>query len=279
MERNDVVMILTDIAQSNFGEMDIKNCDGDLIEAGFDSMNIINYILMIEERFGFEFDDDDLVLDNFRINRKNSGLCVIKGRAVNDMNNILYCIIRSERILYEALCSIRSLAMIYGKQFDLLTVTVVTDLPLYMFDSVSCFPNVRIDVISEETSHDWLFQCKANMFRVKILALMYYLDKYKSDVLFVDSDTVFVDRPEYIFDYMAHGQFVMNFKCMSLKEVVDRFYGIESDLIKNEDSRKRVIFYRKLYERRRIDSLFSSKTYEIPETFVPYNSWADRIEI
>lgn len=188
------------------------------------------------------------------------------------MNNILYCIIRSERILYEALCSIRSLAMIYGKQFDLLTVTVVTDLPLYMFDSVSCFPNVRIDVISEETSHDWLFQCKANMFRVKILALMYYLDKYKSDVLFVDSDTVFVDRPEYIFDYMAHGQFVMNFKCMSLKEVVDRFYGIESDLIKNEDSRKRVIFYRKLYERRRIDSLFSSKTYEIPETFVPYNS-------
>ena len=78
MERNDVVMILTDIAQSNFGEMDIKNCDGDLIEAGFDSMNIINYILMIEERFGFEFDDDDLVLDNFRSIKKIADYVLLK---------------------------------------------------------------------------------------------------------------------------------------------------------------------------------------------------------
>ncbi len=66
MERNDVVKVLTDIAESNFGDTDIMSCKGDLIEAGFDSMNIINYILMVEERFGFEFDDDDLIIDNFR---------------------------------------------------------------------------------------------------------------------------------------------------------------------------------------------------------------------
>ena len=45
MERNDVVKVLTDIAESNFGDTDIMSCKGDLIEAGFDSMNIINYIL------------------------------------------------------------------------------------------------------------------------------------------------------------------------------------------------------------------------------------------
>ena len=56
MERNDVVMILTDIEQSNFGEMDI----------------------MIEERFGFEFDDDDLVLDNFRSIEKIADYVLLK---------------------------------------------------------------------------------------------------------------------------------------------------------------------------------------------------------
>lgn len=188
------------------------------------------------------------------------------------MNNIVYCVIRSERVLYEALCSIRSLAAVYKEQFNSLSVTVITDLPQYLFASLSGYSNVRIDVVDSQTSQDWISDCGVNMFRVKILALMYYVNKYKTDVLFVDSDTLFVDRLEYVFDCIDRGNFVMNFRCMSLKEVMARFGGVEADSINNDDTRIRVALYKKLYERGEINSSFSSKNYRVPKDFAPYNS-------
>jgi acyl carrier protein len=43
----------------------IKIGDG-LFAIGMDSLNIIELIVAIEEEFGFEFDNEDLIVNNFR---------------------------------------------------------------------------------------------------------------------------------------------------------------------------------------------------------------------
>lgn len=66
MNMNQIIDTLTDILMNNFFEVKYKDNDDDLIEAGMDSIKVINLILIIEDEFNFEFKDEDLLLENFR---------------------------------------------------------------------------------------------------------------------------------------------------------------------------------------------------------------------
>lgn len=48
-------------------EKDIKfDCEDSLVDSGFlDSLSVLELVNALEERFGFVFDDDDLIIENF----------------------------------------------------------------------------------------------------------------------------------------------------------------------------------------------------------------------
>lgn len=56
---------LIEIIQSM--EKDIKfDCEDSLVDSGFlDSLSVLELVNALEERFGFVFDDDDLIIENF----------------------------------------------------------------------------------------------------------------------------------------------------------------------------------------------------------------------
>lgn len=62
---NRIKTILNETINLQHPVAEIK-LEDDLFAVGMDSLNSIKLIIAIEEEFGFEFDDEDLIADNFR---------------------------------------------------------------------------------------------------------------------------------------------------------------------------------------------------------------------
>lgn len=186
--------------------------------------------------------------------------------------NLLYCAIKSEQIVYETIYSIFSLHKIYLNDFNSININIITDFPSEMFDPINRFSNVHIEKIDNKVVESWCLTGGAYIFKVKIHALMYYFSRNDSDVLFVDSDTIYTDKIDYIFKEINNGKFVMNFKCMSINRVIDKYKNVDLSLINDEEARKRIFIYRDMYRVGHIKSQNKTKCYEIPELFTPYNS-------
>ncbi len=52
--------------------------EDDLLAVGMDSLGSIRLVVAIEEEFGFEFNDEDLIIDNFRT--LEDIICYVKKR-------------------------------------------------------------------------------------------------------------------------------------------------------------------------------------------------------
>ena len=62
---NDVIKIVDDIADEKYIDNETQ-LNTKLIELGIDSLRFIRLIVQLEEEFDIEFDDNDLMLENFK---------------------------------------------------------------------------------------------------------------------------------------------------------------------------------------------------------------------
>lgn len=65
MTRIEIIEKMEVIMKENFQEVKYKEFDDNLTECGLDSITTIKLIVIIEETFGFEFADEDLLMKNF----------------------------------------------------------------------------------------------------------------------------------------------------------------------------------------------------------------------
>lgn len=66
MDRELIVKKIIKIIEEEFDSVLIESADANLLESGLNSVDLIQLIILIEEGFGFEFPDEDLVIENFR---------------------------------------------------------------------------------------------------------------------------------------------------------------------------------------------------------------------
>ena len=66
MNKERLVKVLLNIVREEFSDIEIKDLNDELRDNGIDSVKVIKLIIRIEERFKFEFDDEDLIIDNFK---------------------------------------------------------------------------------------------------------------------------------------------------------------------------------------------------------------------
>ena len=66
MDKEQIVKKVIKIIEEKFDNVSIESADANLLESGLNSVDIIQLIILIEEGFGFEFPDEDLVIENFR---------------------------------------------------------------------------------------------------------------------------------------------------------------------------------------------------------------------
>ena len=66
MDKELIVKKIVKIIEEEFDSVSIESADANLLESGLNSVDIIQLIILIEEGFGFEFPDEDLVIENFR---------------------------------------------------------------------------------------------------------------------------------------------------------------------------------------------------------------------
>ena len=189
------------------------------------------------------------------------------------MRYLLYGAINSENILYETIYSITSLTKVMEKDFDDYKVVIVTTFQKERYDVLLNYENIIIENIDENIANQWINSDGSYVFKVKIYMLKYFFNKYKGNVLFVDSDTVFVEKIHKIFDVIESEKVIMNFKCIGIEEVVEKYNQITLNDIDDQDSENRIGIYKDLSNKGKIRSFFDrNKFYQIPETFSPYNS-------
>lgn len=74
------IEVLTEYIRDEIGFKGPLSADEDLLEAGvLDSFNIVTLAMFVQERFGIEFEADDLVRDNLA--RLSSLVALIRTRA------------------------------------------------------------------------------------------------------------------------------------------------------------------------------------------------------
>lgn len=66
MKREKLGETLLNIVRQEFPDIEINDLNEELRDNGIDSVKVIKLIIQIEETFDFEFDDEDLIIDNFR---------------------------------------------------------------------------------------------------------------------------------------------------------------------------------------------------------------------
>lgn len=189
------------------------------------------------------------------------------------MKYLLYGAINSKNILSETIYSILSLFRISREEMRNYKIVIVTTFKKEMFGPLRAFNNVFIEQISSEIANNWINADQTYVFKVKIFILKYFFSKYKGNVVFVDSDTVFIKSPCSIFDIIKENKAVMNFRCRGIEEVVDSYRLLDTKDIEDNDARARLDFYRSIKQNREIPSLImSGQKYIVPNNFHPYNS-------
>lgn len=189
------------------------------------------------------------------------------------MRYLLYGAINSGNILYETIYSITSLIKVMGKDFDDYRVVIVTTFQKERYGVLLNYENIIIENISEDMANQWINSDGSYVFKVKIYMLKFFFDKYKENVLFVDSDTVFVDKINKIFDALESNKAIMNFKCIGVEDVVEKYNHITLNDIADQDARNRIRVYKDLSNKKKIRSFFDeNKFYELPKSFYPCNS-------
>ena len=181
------------------------------------------------------------------------------------MKVFLYCAIGLERYKRECIYSMPSLYRQMDK-FSKDKIVVITDVDKW-FEPYHCLINFEVIKLNENIIDKWTLGGKY-MYRCKIESMRYCFDLYKTDIVFLDTDTVILNKNIcHIFESLGYGHFYMHSACTP----VDRALKIV-DEIKFSDinylSLKRIFFYKSIEH----FGFIYQNEYPISTDFVPYNS-------
>ena len=80
--------------------------------------------------------------------------------------------------------------------------------------------DISVIIINEDTIKEWIGSSK-NIFRTKIKCLQYYFQINSGNVLFVDTDTMFIKNISQIFDKISIGDFVFYSIICTMEDYID----------------------------------------------------------
>lgn len=139
------------------------------------------------------------------------------------MKYILYCAINNPILINETIYSLLSLSKTSHFRPDV-RIIILTNLTFPA--TVSCESwfklqnRIIIETICNQSIIDRWTNNGAYRFNIKIEAIRFILDKYKGDVLFVDSDTIFLKDPTPLFDRIGYSRFALLYRYQSYRTLI-----------------------------------------------------------
>lgn len=182
------------------------------------------------------------------------------------MKNIVYCAIKKVELVNETIYSILSLLRFNEWCNREANIIIITD-QVKSFGAVfSKYDNIIFETIQDEIVDEWKRDTDYP-FVFKIKAIQYYFNKYKENLLFIDSDTVIIQDISTLFNYIDKNEVVLHAKGLS----IDKYLQFNKDKILNDNYFAPTLFYSTLRDNEGLISI-NSKKYEIPISFTNYNS-------
>jgi hypothetical protein len=178
------------------------------------------------------------------------------------MNYLLYLAFNNKSFINEAIFSIRSYLQISENQNT--RIIIYSDKVEYFKKSFPDNKQIIYENLSANMIETWLGESKF-MYRLKIKVLMHFIDKYQSNVMLVDTDTIFMKDIQDYFDKIdAKGVAVMYYNENRLDQKIEYIKSFEFAFQENHS------FYKHLDKTGNLSN--SEKTYHIPYSVQIWNS-------
>jgi hypothetical protein len=181
------------------------------------------------------------------------------------MNYILYLAFNNKSFINEAIFSIQTYFRLPEKREDQNTqIIVYTDKEDYFKESFPENKNILYEYLDDDKIACWLGENKF-MYRLKIKVLMHFFDKYKSNVLLVDTDTIYMEDIQEYFEKLEK----MNVAVMYYNE---NRLDQKIEYVKNFDFafQENHAFYKHLENTKSLSN--TKTTYQIPFSTQIWNS-------
>jgi hypothetical protein len=131
-----------------------------------------------------------------------------KIKKANQSKSTLLFMVFGDRCINQALFSLFSILDVYCERKPGFEILILTDLPESFKPFEPLLP-LKTKHIDENTLKIWQ-GVEKNMMRAKIEAITHALRWTGGNVLYLDSDTVLMNRIDWIFQYLTAGGFVMH---------------------------------------------------------------------
>lgn len=183
------------------------------------------------------------------------------------MCKVLYMVFERECLINQTIYSILSLIDEVREQ-DNLIITILTNFSKEKFENILFLKNLRIDIIDDAELDTW--KQNGYIYNVKIFGIMYYFEKYRENVLFIDSDTIVMKEPDMIYREISKNKCFLNCKYKKLKEYFDLQYVADKRRkIDLNELNKAIRFYNSF---KNSQYIMNNRKYEISPEFCYYNS-------
>lgn len=181
------------------------------------------------------------------------------------MNYLLYLAFNNISFVNEAIFSIRSYLQITENADNQNTrIIIYTDKADHFKKSFPDNKQIIYENLSANMIETWLGE-STFMYRLKIKVLMHFFDKYQSNVMMVDTDTIFMEDIEEYFEKIdVEGIAVMYYNENRLDQKIEYIKSFEFAFQENHS------FYKHLDKTGNLSN--SRKTYQIPNSVQIWNS-------
>lgn len=181
------------------------------------------------------------------------------------MKAFVYCAVGDVRYKKESLYSIKSFLKHQDATDSECKIIVVTD-DKEAYRAIADWPTVIIEEVDTQLITEWSLD-DTYYVRCKIKCLEYCFERYKCDLLFVDTDTIVLQDISYVFDHIKEGVFYMHSACTPINKALDTIAQTRLRDI-SYLTLQRIHFYSYLREK---NFIFNDR-YPIEVDFVPHNS-------
>ncbi len=179
------------------------------------------------------------------------------------MYNFVYAAIGKMCYLYETIYSIYSLQKVLNH--NNFRIVIYTDNERFFQEYYE--ENEKIDIcpLSSGLTSLWL---KSNVFGVKIYVLQEFLKQYRSNALFIDTDTFIYKDISDVFQSIQKDTFIMYRECTPLAAATSILQELKNKLLNTNETT--LHFYQYLLKEKQLHCGKYCFTY--PENFIPFNS-------
>ncbi len=181
------------------------------------------------------------------------------------MSRFLYIVYNKECLIKQTVYSV--LSLLDEAQGDNIIITIITNFSKDRFSGISFNNKVRFDVIDDIDDINKSWALNGYVYNIKIIGLKYYFEKYKENVLFIDSDTIMMKDPVPLYCEIGPAVCYLNSKYCRLMELFDLKYEADARrAVDLDELDKSISFFNSFKDSG--NTLFD----EITSDFVYYNS-------